>query len=146
MIIEKLKPGSKKLDTFRIWPLVENLHFLPFLHETYWKKSPHEVIIFTKFHEDRRKIVDFLLLTKFWKCPVFFSSDFNFTNLKTPQQFLPHSLADLAKRKMWLSHEPSIRLFGFPGHPPCQMTFCTFFYCYYPGVALGISNCGCIFS
>ena len=40
-------------------------------YETWWKLSPHELIIFTKFHEDRTKIVDFLLMANFWKCPVF---------------------------------------------------------------------------
>ena len=43
---------------------------------------PHEVIIFTKFHEDRTKIVDFLLMARFLVCPVFFSSDFEFQKTK----------------------------------------------------------------
>ena len=30
----------------------------------------------TKFHEDKTKIVDFLLMANFWKCAIFFSSDF----------------------------------------------------------------------
>ena len=45
-------------------------------HETWWKWLPHEVIIFTKFHEDRTKIMDFLLMANFWKCPVSFAPDF----------------------------------------------------------------------
>ena len=34
------------------------------------------MIIFTKFHEDLTKIVDFQLMAKFLMCPSFFSSDF----------------------------------------------------------------------
>ena len=44
-----------------------------FFHNETWRKSlTHEVIIFTKFHKDWTKIVDFLLMANFWKCPVFF--------------------------------------------------------------------------
>ena len=39
--------------------------------EKWWKWLPHEVIIFTKFQEDRTKIVDFLLMANFWECPFF---------------------------------------------------------------------------
>ena len=34
-------------------------------------------MIFLKFHEDRTKIVDFLLMANFWTCLVFISSDFS---------------------------------------------------------------------
>ena len=39
------------------------------------------MIIFTKFHKDWSKIVDFLLLAKFWACPLFFDppSKYNLT-------------------------------------------------------------------
>ena len=50
--------------------------FLSDLYETGGKYSSHEVIIFTKFHEDKTKIVDFSLMANFLKCAVFFSSDF----------------------------------------------------------------------
>ena len=36
---------------------------------------PHEVIIFTKFHEDGTKIVDFLLLANFCACAFFSYSE-----------------------------------------------------------------------
>ena len=71
-----LKSGSKKLDNFKNWPLVKNPHFLFNPHETWWKKSPHELIIFTEFHKDRTKSVDFLIRANFWMCAVFYSSDF----------------------------------------------------------------------
>ena len=32
------------------------------------------MVIFTKFHKDRTKIVDFLLIAKFWACLLFFHS------------------------------------------------------------------------
>ena len=35
------------------------------------------MIIFTKFHEDRTKIVDFLLMANFLVCAVFYSPDFS---------------------------------------------------------------------
>ena len=39
--------------------------------KTWSKWLPYEVIIFTKFHKDWTKIVDFLLMANFWKCPFF---------------------------------------------------------------------------
>ena len=44
------------------WPLVQNPHFLSYPHETLWKWLNYELIIFTKFHEDRTKNVDILLM------------------------------------------------------------------------------------
>ena len=35
-------------------------------------KSTHEMIIFTKFHKDRRKIEDFLLIATIWAREFFF--------------------------------------------------------------------------
>ena len=42
-------------------------------YETWWKWLTHDVINFTKFHEDWTKIVDFLLRVNFWMCPGFFA-------------------------------------------------------------------------
>ena len=57
----QLKSEEKKRDMFKNWQLIKNPHFLSNPHETLSKCLLHEVIIFTKFHEDRRKIQDFLL-------------------------------------------------------------------------------------
>ena len=46
-------------------------------HETLWKWSSHEVIIFNKFHEDCTKVVIFLLMVYFWKWALFYFPDFN---------------------------------------------------------------------
>ena len=54
----------------------KNPQFLSNPYETWWKWLPHEVIIFTKFHKDWTKIVDFLLMANFWTCEVFSCSDF----------------------------------------------------------------------
>ena len=43
------------------------------------------MIIFTKFHEDRTKIVDFLLIANFLVCAVFYSPDFT-KNAKNQKQ------------------------------------------------------------
>ena len=56
---------------FKNWPLVTNLQFLSNPHEIWLQWLPHEVINFPKFQEDWTKIVDFLLMANFWKCPVF---------------------------------------------------------------------------
>ena len=48
----------------KMWNLstqVKNPQFLPNPYETWRKYSPHEVIIFPKFHKNWAKIVDFLL-------------------------------------------------------------------------------------
>merc|ERR1712020_299721 len=76
----KVKSGGKKQDTSQNWPLVKNPQFLSYPHETWSKLLPHEVIILTKFHEDRTKIVDFLLMSNFGTCLVFFSPDFMVTS------------------------------------------------------------------
>ena len=71
-----LKSEGKKWDTLKNWPLIKSPQFFSYPHETWWKLIPHKVIIFTKFHEDRTKIEDFLSMASFWKCAAFFSSDF----------------------------------------------------------------------
>ena len=42
-------------------PANKNPQYLPNPHETWEKHSPHEVIIFPKFHKNWAKIVHFLL-------------------------------------------------------------------------------------
>ena len=42
-------------------------------NETWRKWLSHKEVIFTKFHEDWTKIIDFLLVAKFWTCLVFFT-------------------------------------------------------------------------
>ena len=64
-------PAAKKGPTLKNWPLVKNPQFLSNPHEILEKLLPHEVIIFTNFHKDWTKIVDFLLMTNFWTCPIF---------------------------------------------------------------------------
>ena len=54
------KVWEKKRHTFKNWPLIKNPHFCPIFMKLGQKKLTHEVIIFTKFHEDWKKIVDFL--------------------------------------------------------------------------------------
>ena len=46
-------------STLDFCSLPKNLQFLPNPYETWWKWSPHGLIIFTKFHEDWAKVVDF---------------------------------------------------------------------------------------
>ena len=59
------------------WPAIENPHFWSYPHETLWKWLSHEVMIFTMFHKDVTKNLDFSLLTNFWECLFFISSDFS---------------------------------------------------------------------
>ena len=61
------------------WRIVKNPHLLSNPYETLWKWLPHELIIFTKFHKDRTKNVDFLLMVNFWTCLVFFPQTLHFT-------------------------------------------------------------------
>ena len=66
---------KKKQDTFRNWSLVKNLQFLSNPHETWLKWLPHELILFTKFHEDWTKIVEFLLMANLWTWSLFYVPD-----------------------------------------------------------------------
>ena len=61
---------------FKNWPLIKNSKFFSNPHETLGKLLPHKVIIFTKFHEDWTKFVDFLFMANIWMCAVFSYSDF----------------------------------------------------------------------
>ena len=70
------KVWVKKRDTLKNWPLIKNPHFLCYLHETLWKWLTCEMIFFTKFHDDRTKSVDLLLVANFWTCLIFFDPDF----------------------------------------------------------------------
>ena len=67
----KLKSESKKRDTFKNWPLVKDPQFWFYFHESLWKWKTLEVIIFTKFHEDRTRSGDFLQMVNFRMCLVF---------------------------------------------------------------------------
>ena len=62
----------KKLEMIKIWPITKNLQYLSYHHETWSKWHANEVVFLTKFHNDNSKIVDFLLIFKFWSCPVFY--------------------------------------------------------------------------
>ena len=54
--------------------MVKNLQFQSDQADILGTKPTREMIIFTKFQKDWRKIVDFLLLANFWACLLFFCS------------------------------------------------------------------------
>ena len=56
---------EKKLDWLKISPIVKNLQFLSDQAEIQAILPTHELFIFTKFHKDWQKIVDFLVKEKF---------------------------------------------------------------------------------
>ena len=62
----------KKVDKPKTWLLIKNPLFCSNQANILATKSAHEMIILTKFHKDRTKIVDFLLIAKFWACILFF--------------------------------------------------------------------------
>ena len=64
--------GKKKVHKLKNWPLIKNRQFYSNQANILATKSAHEMIILTKFHKDRTKIVDFLLIAKFWDCVLFF--------------------------------------------------------------------------
>ena len=64
---------EKKVDKPKTWLLVKNPQFKSDQADILATKPTHEMIIFTKFRKDRTKIVDFLLLAKFWACLLFFN-------------------------------------------------------------------------
>ena len=68
-----LETGAKKTDWAKNSLLVKNPQFWLYPHETWSKEQLHEVVIFTKCHEDRAKTVDFLQLVNFWLSSVFFA-------------------------------------------------------------------------
>ena len=64
--------GKKKVHKPKTWLLIKNPQFCSNQANILATKSAHEMIILTKFHKDRTKIVDFLLIAKFWACKLFF--------------------------------------------------------------------------
>ena len=62
------------MDKIKTWLYVKNPLFLSDPDDILATRATHEMIIFTKFHKDRRKIVDFLLIAKFWAWELFFYS------------------------------------------------------------------------
>ena len=66
----------------------KNPYFLSNLHETWWKWLSHEAIIFTNFHKDWTKIVDFLVIGNFLVCPVFLFRLYNIKRVGNDQRIL----------------------------------------------------------
>ena len=64
--------NKKKVYKPKIWLLIKNPQFCSNQANILATNSAHEMIILTKFHKDRTKIVDFLLIAKFWACKLFF--------------------------------------------------------------------------
>ena len=70
--------SQKKVYKLKYWLLIKNPQFLHDHHQTWAILRTHEVVILTKFHEDRAKIVDFLLIANFWASTIFYCSHFSF--------------------------------------------------------------------
>ena len=70
------KVRGKKMRHIQNQPLIKDPQFFFNPHETLWKWLSQEVIIFTKFHEDRTKKCGSFINGNFWTCLGFFSSDF----------------------------------------------------------------------
>ena len=77
------KVWVKKTDMLKEWPIMKNPHLLFYSHETWWKWLPHEVIIFNKFHKDRKKNMDSLIMANFLKCQVFCYSNLSKLSILT---------------------------------------------------------------
>ena len=61
------KSPSKKTVQVQKLATIKDPQFLSNPQETWWKYLPHEVIIFSKFHEDRTKNVDLFINGQFLK-------------------------------------------------------------------------------
>ena len=75
---------QKKLDWLKISLLVKNLQFSFDPAEISAILSTHELVILTKFHKDWPKIVDFLVIAKFWASQIFFASVSIFLTCEIP--------------------------------------------------------------
>ena len=64
---------QKKLDWLKISPLVKDPPLLLSNQADIQVILPtHKLFILIKFHMDWQKIVDFLVIAKFWASPIFF--------------------------------------------------------------------------
>ena len=97
-------------------------------------------LLFAKFHEDRTKIVDFSLMANFWKCAVFFSSDFKqlfftFSDLYTLSASATHEAVHFLCQMLTLDPEKRVNVVEALNHPyldegrlryhSCMCTCCT---------------------
>ena len=73
-----IKSEEKKTRHVQKFAIDKKSTFLSDLHETWWKWLPYDAFIFTNFHKDWTKIMDFLLVTNFWMYAVFSYSDFKY--------------------------------------------------------------------
>ena len=73
-----LKYGPKKIGRTQNMVLVKNLQFWSNQADILAILPTHEVVILAKFHNNRGKIVDFLLTASFWASLIFFGSYFSY--------------------------------------------------------------------
>ena len=71
----------KKGHKLKTSPLIKDPQFSSILADIKAKLPTHKVVILTKFHEDCKNIVDFLLKQKVLVCALFYASPF--TSLET---------------------------------------------------------------
>ena len=126
------------------WPLVKNPQFSSYPHETWWKWLPQEIIVFTNFHEDWTKIVDFLLMANFWMSAVFSYSVFTCPwggSGSSGHSFsgLIHDIPQAPSHKQsFLSFKQSLSVLHFRGHG----LFLPFFSSWTDSVCLGGHSSG----
>ena len=108
--------------------LSKNLQFMPNPHKTWWEWSTNEVIIFTKFHKNWAKSVDFLIQWAKIKSAAFIweigfrtipkwyylLQPRNITKVQFRNTAFIRRIKDSLK-KYWLLFEKR-NLFGFPAH------------------------------
>ena len=75
------------------------------LYETWWKYSSHECFMFQKYQLDWIKIVDFLLIAKFWAFLLFFEtpSIYNLFHIFRCYQKFTQDLLMRCLRNLWMT-------------------------------------------
>ena len=103
---QNCKVRVKKMRHIKKLAISKNSTICFYSLETLWKWLPHEVNIFTNFHEDSTKNVDFLVKANFWTCLTFLTQTLvrigwlhNSSLLWTPYPLL--------WRNLWIELTPS---------------------------------------
>ena len=74
---------QKKVEWPKTLLSIENPQLLSNLNETWWKYSSHEYFMLLEFQPGWIKIVDFLLIAKFWAILLFFGSPSKYNIFKS---------------------------------------------------------------
>ena len=100
---------DKKMDKLKNCPLIKNLQFLSYHHETWSRWQKYEVVLLTKFHDDSQKIVDFSFVDNFDLVWFFFLISLSSNAIKGKKLSSNFKLSDIIFQRL-LDFRPKLKM------------------------------------